>query len=160
MAIADIIIGSLILLACVRGFFNGFLSEFMSLVGCVLCFVLVVAFANPVAQLFPEHGLNDQMRYLVSFAALLLFGLIAWGLIQKQILESVRDRGISAVDSLLGGALGAVFGGVVCIFGLMLVHAIFPASSLWLQDSVIAPKLMAFEPLVRDLMKFLWQLIG
>lgn len=160
MAIADIIIGGVILLACLRGFFKGFLGEFMSLVGWALCFVLVVAFASPVAQMFPENGLNDQMRYLISFAGLLLFGLIAWGLIQKQILESVRDRGISTIDSLLGGILGGVFGSIVCILLLMLVRTVLPGSSLWVQESVIAPKLLEFEHLVSYLLESLWHLFG
>lgn len=157
---ADLILGGIILLAAIRGFFKGFLGEFMSLVGWAICLVLVIAFAEPVARMIPADSLGQSGRYLVSFAGLLLLGLIAWGAFQKYLLESIRDRGISTIDSLLGGLLGGVFGSILCVLGLMLLREFLSPSPLWWQESLVISKLMQFEHLVSYLLAVLWEQLG
>ncbi len=156
---ADIIIGGVILLGIVRGFFKGFLGEFMSLIGWILCLILVVAFAEPVSRMIPGDSLAPSTRYVLSLAGLLLVGLIGWGALQKQVLTSIRERGISTIDSILGGVLGGLFGSILCILGLMLLRAFVPDAPLWWQESVIVPRLMEFEHFVAFLLEALWGLI-
>ena len=154
----DFVLGGIILIGVVRGFFKGFLGEFMTLVGWIGCFLLVVGLAEPVSRLIPDESLGAGVRYLLSFAGLLLTGLLVWGAFQKYLLELVRDRGISTLDSLLGGVLGGVLGCLLCILGLMVVRAVLPVEPEWLQQSMIAVKLMEFESLVALLIRSLFEL--
>ena len=157
---ADFILGGIILFAAIRGFFKGFLGEFMTLVGWAICFVLVIAFAEPVSQMIPGDSIGQSGRYLASFAGLLLLGLIVWSAFQKYLLESIRDRGISTIDSLLGGLLGGVFGSILCILGLMLTREFLTVLPLWWQESLVISMLMKFEGLVAYLLSGLWDLIA
>ncbi len=156
----DIVLGAIILLGVLRGFFKGFLGEFMTLVGWLGCLVLVVGLADPVSRMIPGDLLGSGARYLVSFAGLLLVGLVAWSAFQKYLLEMVRDRGISTLDSLLGGIFGGALGCVLCLLGLMAVRAVLPVPSAWIEESVIASKLLQFELLISHLMMNLSQLIA
>ena len=157
---ADFILGGIILLAAIRGFFKGFLGEFMTLVGWAICFVLVIAFAEPVSQMIPTDSIGQSGRYLVSFAGLLLVGLIAWSAFQKYLLESIRDRGISTIDSLLGGLLGGVFGSILCVLGLMLIREFLSVLPRWWEESLVISMLMQFEGLVAYLLSGLWDLVA
>ncbi len=157
---ADFILGGIILFAAIRGFFKGFLGELMTLVGWVICFVLVTAFAEPVAQMIPSDSIGQSGRYLASFVGLLLLGLIAWGAFQKYLLERIRDRGISTVDSLLGGLLGGVFGSILCILGLMLIREFLSVLPHWWEESLVISTLMQFEGLAAYLLGVLWDLVA
>ena len=157
---ADFILGGIILLAAIRGFFKGFLGEFMTLVGWAICFVLVIAFAEPVSQMIPTDSIGQSGRYLVSFAGLLLVGLIAWSAFQKYLLESIRDRGISTIDSLLGGLLGGVFGSILCVLGLMLIREFLSVLPRWWEESLVISMLMQFEGVVAYLLSGLWDLVA
>lgn len=157
---ADFILGGIILLAAVRGFFKGFLGEFMTLIGWVICFVLVITFAEPVSQMIPVESVGPSGRYLMSFAGLLLLGLIAWGLFQKHLLDSIQDRGISTIDSLLGGVLGSVFGGILCILGLLLIREFLSDTPGWWEESAVISMLMQFEGLISYLLGGLWEQLG
>ena len=77
----------------------------------------------------------------------------------KAVLTSIRERGISTIDSILGGVLGGLFGSILCILGLMLLRAFVPDGPLWWQESVIVPRLMEFEHFVAFLLEALWGLI-
>ena len=155
----DYVLAGIILIGVVRGFFKGFLGEFMTLVGWIVCLLLVVGLAEPASRMIPADSLGPGARYLLSFAGLLLVGLIAWSGLQKYLLELVRDRGISTLDSLLGGVLGGALGCVLCILGLMVLRAVLPIEPEWMRDSAIASKLMQFESLVRSLMRGLAEML-
>ncbi len=156
----DLILGAIILIGVMRGFFKGFLGEFTTLVGWLGCLVLVVALAEPVSRMIPAESLAAGTRYLVSFASLLLIGLIVWSAFQKYLLALVRDRGISTLDSLLGGVFGGALGCVLCLLGLMALRAMLPGAELWIEGSVIASKLVEFESLLIQFMRSLSQLIA
>ena len=156
---ADLVLAGIILIGVVRGFFKGFLGEFMTLVGWLACLFLVIALAEPVSRLLPADSLGAGARYAVSFVGLLLIGLLGWSGIQKYLLELVRDRGISTLDSLLGGLFGGALGCVLCVLGLMMVRAVLPVEPEWFGDSVIASKLLQFEALVGALMRYLSELV-
>lgn len=156
---ADLLLGGIILLTAVRGFFKGFLGEFMTLAGWIICVAVVYFLAEPVSQIIPADYAGPSVRYAASFAGLLLLGLIAWAAFQKQLLQSIRDRGISTVDSLLGALLGAFFGALVCVLVLMLVRAFLPPESpSWWVESQLISVLMQFEDLILFLRKVLWDL--
>lgn len=156
----DFILGGIILLAALRGFFKGFLGEFMTLAGWLLCLALVVAFAEPVSAMVPLDSVGPAGRYLLTFGGLLLVGLIGWGAFQKFLLERIRDRGISTLDSLFGGLLGGGIGCVLCVLGLMLIRAFLPVSPLWWEESLVISRLMQFEHLVSYLLNVLWEVIA
>ncbi len=158
---ADLILGGVILLTAVRGFFKGFLGEFMTLIGWVICAAAVYFLAKPVSQLIPADYAGPSVRYAVTFAGLLLVGLIGWGAFQKQLLQSIRDRGLSTLDSLLGSLLGAFFGALVCVVGLMLMRAFLPPElPSWWADSPMISMLMQFEHLIVFLRNILWDLFA
>lgn len=156
----DFVLGGIILIGVVRGFFKGFLGEFMTLVGWIGCFLLVVGLAEPISRMIPAESLGEGARYLLSFAGLLLTGLLVWSAFQKYLLQLVQGRGISTLDSLLGGVLGGMLGCVLCILGLMAVRALLPVDPEWLRNSVIAVKLMEFESLVALLIRSLFELMA
>ncbi len=156
----DLVLGGIVALAAVRGFFKGFLAEFTALMGWLMCLVLVVALAEPVAHILPLEAVEPTGRYIASFAILLCVSLIAWSAFQKFLLERIREPGISTLDSLLGALFGAVLGGVLCILGLIFIRAVLPTTPEWWQESRLVVLLMEFEHALASLFGALRNLVS
>lgn len=124
---------------------RGFLDSLGRLIGAVIGFWVARLFSGSLGLLFSRFGFaGEKAVRLIAFLVLffLVFALVSWviGLAAKMLRIVTRLPLITWVDSLLGGAVGAVEGVVflgsmsVILFSTML----FPQVSKWLAASWVA----------------------
>ncbi|MBO7516489.1 MAG: CvpA family protein [Spirochaetia bacterium] len=67
MNFADLLFLLIALFFVIKGFFRGFISEFMSMAALILGLIAALAFQNQVASLLKDMIKSDTFRPLVAF---------------------------------------------------------------------------------------------
>jgi len=120
----DIIVGTIIGIACLRGFFLGLIREAFSLASLGASYMAVVAFVGPVAQWVREIGggrVNEALAPWVAGALLVLVTIGVVTTIGRIVRRGARAVGLGFVDRVGGGLLGATEGVLVVAVLIMLV---------------------------------------
>lgn len=113
----------------VRALMRGFIREVMGLVGVVVAIVASAITYNPLGE-FLQHvsGLEAEWWYAVAFALVLVvvFGVFVY--LGKGLAKLIHSGPFSALDRLLGGAVGLVKGVLICYLLLNLLLLVTPFS--------------------------------
>jgi len=120
----DIVVGTIIGIACLRGFFLGLIREAFSLASLVAAYMAVRAFVGPVADWVGEISggrINEALEPWVAGALLVLVTIGAVTTIGRIIRRGARAVGLGFVDRVGGGVLGATEGVLVVVVLIMLV---------------------------------------
>ncbi len=120
----DIIVGTIIGIACLRGFLLGLIREAFSLASLGAAYMAVRAFVNPVAEWVGEIGDGRISEALAPWLAGALLVLVTIGLVTsigRIVRRGARAVGLGFVDRVGGGMLGATEGVLVVVVLIMLV---------------------------------------
>ena len=120
----DIIVGTIIGIACLRGFFLGLIREAFSLASLGASYMAVVAFVRPVSQWVGEMGEGRISEALAPWVAGALLVLVTIGVVTtigRIVRRGARAVGLGFVDRVGGGLLGATEGVLVVAVLVMLV---------------------------------------
>lgn len=120
----DIVVGTIIGIACLRGFFLGLIREAFSLASLVAAYVAVRAFVGPVAEWVGEISggrINEALEPWVAGALLVLVTIGAVTTVGRIVRRGARAVGLGFVDRVGGGLLGATEGVLVVVVLFMLV---------------------------------------
>ena len=120
----DIIVGTIIGIACMRGFFLGLIREAFSLASLGAAYMAVVAFVGPVAKWVGEIGDGRISEALAPWLAGALLVLVTIGVVTtigRIVRRGVRAVGLGFVDRVAGGLIGATEGVLVVVVLIMLV---------------------------------------
>jgi membrane protein required for colicin V production len=120
----DIIVGTLIGIACLRGFFLGLIREAFSLASLGAAYMAVRAFVGPVAEWVGEVSagrINPALEPWVAGALLVLVTIGVVTTIGRIVRRGARAVGLGFVDRVGGGLLGATEGVLVVAVLVMLV---------------------------------------
>jgi membrane protein required for colicin V production len=120
----DIVVGTLIGIACLRGFFLGLIREAFSLVSLGAAYMAVRAFVGPVAGWVGEISagrINQALEPWVAGALLVLVTIGVVTTIGRIVRRGARAVGLGFVDRVGGGLLGATEGVLVVAVLMMLV---------------------------------------
>jgi uncharacterized membrane protein required for colicin V production len=126
IAPVDILVGTLLALAILRGFFLGLVREAFSLGSLCGAYFAVVLFVRPTADwiLRAASGRIDPAAAPWIAGAILAVGAVALGMVAGRLLRrGVRAAGLSWFDRLGGGLLGMAEGLVVSAVLIALVAA-------------------------------------
>ncbi|MFO6447314.1 CvpA family protein [Erythrobacter sp. NE805] len=116
MAVLDILIGIIVLVAAVGGFLRGLVQEVLSLAAWIMA-ALALHFLHP--------GLTEGLRSfyraepavsLLAFAMLLLIPYAAMKVIIGNVSEASDGAVLGPVDRVLGFGFGAVKGALIAVF--------------------------------------------
>jgi uncharacterized membrane protein required for colicin V production len=108
IVIAILVIGVFI------GFAKGFLGQVLELLGIVASFILASLLGGAVATFLEERfDIPYSPALVVSFAALVILGLIASHFLANAIQKAIRLTILEWVDRFAGAGLGLVMGLVV-----------------------------------------------
>jgi membrane protein required for colicin V production len=120
----DIIVGTIIGIACLRGFFLGLIREAFSLASLGAAYMAVVAFVSPVAEWVGEIGEGRVSEALAPWVAGALLVLVTIGVVTtigRIVRRGIRAVGLGFVDRVGGGLVGATEGVLVVVILIMLV---------------------------------------
>lgn len=134
-------------ISTVIGLFRGMVKEVLSLVTWVGAFIVARLLSPTLAPLLVGFVDSSYLRWVISFAALVLACLAAGGLLSRTAVTLVKAGGLVALDKVLGTVFGALRGGVVCIV-LLLALRPFCDGYVWWEESFFIPRLMAFDDAV------------
>jgi membrane protein required for colicin V production len=120
----DIIVGTIIGIACLRGFFLGLIRESFSLASLGAAYMAVRAFVGPVAEWVGEISdgrISEALEPWVAGALLVLVTIGVVTTIGRILRRGARAVGLGFVDRLGGALLGATEGVLVVAVLIMLV---------------------------------------
>ncbi|HXV37467.1 MAG TPA: CvpA family protein [Myxococcota bacterium] len=120
----DIIVGTIIGIACLRGFFLGLIREAFSLASLGVAYIAVRAFVRPVADWVRELADGRVSDALAPWLAGALIVLVAIGVVTtigRIVRRGARAVGLGFVDRLGGALLGSTEGVLVVALLAMLV---------------------------------------
>lgn len=141
--VADVVMGTIIVVSAVFGLMRGFLREVLSLVIWGAALLLGIAFAHPVADLLGLDvgpGLQSAIGFTIVFVAVVVCGAIA----QRIVGRLVDSTGLSGTDRTLGLVFGTVRGALIVLVALIMLRP-FAETRDWWPTSRIAPVLLSFE---------------
>ena len=148
-AVADVVMGIVIVVSAVFGLMRGLLREVLSLVIWGSALLLGIAFADVVAGFLGlelSAGLQTAIGFVIVFVAVLVGG----ALVQRLLGGLVDSTGLSGTDRTLGLVFGSIRGAAVVLVALILLRP-FAQSRDWWAESIIAPPLLTFENEVIEL---------
>jgi uncharacterized membrane protein required for colicin V production len=120
----DIVVGAIIGVACLRGFFLGLIREAFSLASLAAAYIAVKAFVGPVSEWIGDISggrINEALEPWVAGALLVLVTIGAVTTVGRIIRRGARAVGLGFVDRVGGGLLGATEGVLVVAVLLLLV---------------------------------------
>lgn len=120
----DIVVATIIGIACLRGFFLGLIREAFSLGSLGAAYMVVRAFVGPVAAWIGEISegrINPALEPWAAGALLVLVTIGAVTTIGRIVRRGARAVGLGFVDRVGGALLGATEGVLVVVMLIMLV---------------------------------------
>jgi membrane protein required for colicin V production len=120
----DIVVGAIIGIACLRGFFLGLIREAFSLASLAAAYIAVKAFVGPVSEwvgVISGGRVNEALEPWVAGALLVLVTIGAVTIVGRIIRRGARAVGLGFVDRIGGGLLGATEGVLVVAVLILLV---------------------------------------
>ncbi len=120
----DIIVGTIIGIACLRGFLLGLIREAFSLASLGAAYMAVRAFVSPVAEWVGEISEGRISEALAPWLAGALLVLVTIGVVTtigRIVRRGARAVGLGFVDRMGGGLLGVTEGVLVVAVLIMLV---------------------------------------
>ena len=148
-AVADVVIGIVIVVSAVFGLMRGLVREVLSLVIWVAALLLGIAFADSVAAML-GLDLSAALQTAIGFAIVFIAVLVAGAFAQRFLGGLVESTGLTGTDRTLGLLFGTVRGAAVVLVALILLRP-FAESRAWWAESLIAPPLLTFENEVIEL---------
>jgi membrane protein required for colicin V production len=121
---------------------QGFFYELFSFAGVILGYV-VAAWQYPRVAAFYIHYVNSAwVADIAGFLTLFILLVMLGSAVGKTVRWAVQEVGLRWFDRLLGGLFGFLKGVVICTV-VVIALAAFSPTSPWLQDSRVAPFMLA-----------------
>lgn len=144
MNTADFVILGLIGGSALLSLVRGLVKEILSLLSWVVSFWLAFTYCNPLGAGLVRVIPQDAARIAIAFIAILIGGLIGFGLVNMLINRVLRSAGLGDTDKLLGMLFGALRGlAIVLVLVLLAGLTPLPAEPWW-RDSFLLPQLAVF----------------
>ena len=157
-AVADVVMGIVIVVSAVFGLMRGFVREILSLVIWIAALLLGIAFADTVAGML-GLDLSATLQTAIGFAIVFVAILVVGALAQRFLGGLVESTGLTGTDRTLGLVFGTVRGAAVVLVALILLRP-FAESRDWWAESLIAPPLLTFENEVIELFDFMMDAVS
>lgn len=148
-AVADVVMGIVIVVSAVFGLMRGLVREVLSLAIWTAALLLGIVFADSVAALLGLE-LSAVLQTAIGFAIVFVAVLVAGALAQRFLGGLVESTGLTGTDRTLGLVFGTVRGAAVVLVALILLRP-FAESRDWWAESLFAPPLLTFENEVIEL---------
>lgn len=139
MNFADLLFLLIALFFVIKGFFRGFISEFMSMAALIAGLAAALIFQNHVASLLKEMIKNDTFRPLVAFFILFIGTYILVKLVELMLHNAIEAIKMNSLDRLLGFVWGLLETAVIILIVVYFIYNFkFKAGMSFLKESVVA----------------------
>ena len=139
MNIADLIFLLLALFFVIKGFFRGFISEFMSMAALILGLIAALAFQNQLSALLKDMIKSDTFRPIAAFFLLFIGTYILVKLLELLLHNAIEAIKMNSLDRLLGLVWGLLETAVIVLIIVFLIYRFkFKAGISFLDESVVA----------------------
>ena len=139
MDIADIIFIGIALFFIIRGFFKGFISEFMSMAALICGIASGIVFQPHVSPLLNNYIKSAAWRPLVAFLILFIGTYIIVKIVEMFLHNVVDSIQLNSLDRILGFCWGLLEAGVIILLIVFLIYNFnFEAGISFLKKSVAA----------------------
>lgn len=139
MNFADLLFLLIALFFVIKGFFRGFISEFMSMAALILGLIAALAFQNQVASLLKDMIKSDTFRPLVAFFLIFIGTYIIVKLLELLLHNAIEAIRMNSLDRLLGFVWGLLETSVIILIVVFLIYRFkFKAGMSFLDESVVA----------------------
>ena len=130
---------------------RGFVREAISLAIWALAFFIALSFHERLAVLLQDSVQSASLRYILSFAALIVATLIFGSMVKYLLAELVKVAGLRSTDRLLGTVFGLGRGIIIVMAILLLLPMVIPVDEdVWWQQSLLIPEFLLLEQWSRD----------
>jgi len=150
IALADFVIGSVVLASSFYGLYRGLIRELISLIAWVAAFFLAIFFSSDLAFMLDPEWAGETLRLVFSFSAIFVSVLIFSSIVQFGMGKFISLVGLGGLDRFLGLVFGLLRGLVISMIVLVLFREFLPLSD-WVVDSKIAKYLFSYEGLIIDI---------
>ena len=139
MNFADLLFLLIAVFFVIKGFFRGFISEFMSMAALIVGLLAALVFQNQVAALLKEMIKNDTLRPLAAFFLIFLGTYIIIKLLELMLHNAIEAIKMNSLDRLLGFVWGLLETSVIILIVVYLIYSLkFKAGMSFLEESVVA----------------------
>ena len=139
MNFADLLFMLIALFLVIKGFFRGFISEFMSMAALILGLIAAMTFQNQVAVLFKDMIKSDTFRPIAAFFILFIGTYILVKLLEMLLHNAIEAIKMNSLDRLLGILWGLLETSVIILIAVFLIYRFkFKAGMSFLDESVVA----------------------
>ena len=137
----DLIVVAVILLSTIFAYVRGVVRELVAIVSWIIGLSAALHYSDPAAALFASFDIPPVARHALAFVLILIFVLIAGGIVATLLRKVVHGVGLGFADRLLGAAFGVLRGALLAvIFALIAGLTGLPRHDWW-QNSTLGPVL-------------------
>jgi membrane protein required for colicin V production len=138
MTVADWVILAFLAFSMARAAIEGFFREAFSLAGLAVGYLLAAWQYHRLADWFAPQLKSPWLGEIAGFLIIFFAVLLVFGFAGRIARWAMKKAGLSAIDRVLGAALGLLRGALVVAIVLTAMTAFAPAAK-WLEGSQLAP---------------------
>ena len=139
MNFADLLFLLVALFFVIKGFFRGFISEFMSMAALVAGIIAALTLKGWASGLLKDMIKSDTFRPMVAFFLIFIGTYILVKLIEMMLHNAIEAIRMNSLDRLLGLVWGLLETSVIILLVVYLIYSFkFKAGISFLEDSVVA----------------------
>ncbi|MBQ6904628.1 MAG: CvpA family protein [Spirochaetia bacterium] len=139
MNFADLLFLLIALFFVIKGFFRGFISEFMSMAALILGLLAAMLLRAQVSGFLKDMIKNDTLRLIVAFFLVFIGTYILVKLFEMLLHNAIEAIKMNSLDRLLGLVWGLLETSVIVLIAVYFIYSLkFKAGISFLEDSVVA----------------------
>ncbi len=141
MTAFDYAVLAVLAFSVVLGLWRGVVSEILALVAWLVAFFVARAQATEVANWLAAQIAEPALRLAAAYVLVVIAVLLVFAVLRLVLKFLIKAVGLGVLDRLLGGAFGALRGGLVVVVAV-LVAGMTPLPTMeWWRAATLSPPL-------------------
>lgn len=146
----DIMIAVIVLIGLWRGFQVGLIKTAVGLVGWFIALIVATRLASSIAPQLSSIVENPVLQMALAFLSVVIVILAVMHLLAFVFASALKTLNLGVVDKMAGGVLGAAKNVLMVLVVLSISAPLLVQLPQW-QTSVLAPELMTYAPMGKEL---------
>ena len=148
----DTVLIIIMLICLLHGYFKGFFSEIIAIIGLIISIVAAGRYYHLLAPHLVIILRIDALAGFASFIFILFAGMFAFGLLRLIIKKTTVEMELGWADHLLGALLGCVKGGVISSVIVLMILSIWGSEANAIRTSKLVPTITKISQITVNLL--------